>query len=77
MCHRAGRTETRLQSRVYGDALLSVNEEVLQAVLDRERNKGDRGKNAHAGNANIDIEADRLEKEEDEEERWRRRGASL
>lgn len=47
----------RLQSKAYGDAPLNVNEEVWQAVLDREKN---------GGKTNVDMDEEGLEMEDEE-----------
>jgi protein MAK16 len=46
----------RLKSKAYGDAPLNVNEEVWQAVLDRERNGGQ-----------VEVEDDETDEDEEEE----------
>ncbi|KAL4063188.1 Mak16 protein [Scleroderma citrinum] len=54
----------RLKSKAYGDAPLNVNENVWQAILDRER--GEKEKELHA-EGNMGMEDDETEGEEEEE----------
>ncbi|KDR67944.1 hypothetical protein GALMADRAFT_105246 [Galerina marginata CBS 339.88] len=54
----------RLKSKAYGDAPLNVNENVWQAILDRERNGGDTEKAA----ADLELEDDETDEEELEDE---------
>jgi Mak16 protein C-terminal region len=57
-----------LKSKAYGDAPLNVNENVWQAILDRERNGGDLEKEQE----NLELEDDETDEEmEDEmEDEW-------
>lgn len=55
----------RLKSKAYGDAPLNVNEEVWQAVLDRER-KG-KEKEMVLGDDGLEMEDDETEEEDEEE----------
>ncbi|KAF8899638.1 ribosomal L28e protein family-domain-containing protein [Gymnopilus junonius] len=54
----------RLKSKAYGDAPLNVNENVWQAILDRERNGGD----AEKEEAELDLLDDETDEEELEDE---------
>ena len=58
----------RLKSRAYGDAPLNVNENVWQAILDRERNGG----NLEEEKEDLELEDDETDEEmEDEmEDEW-------
>ena len=60
----------RLKSKAYGDAPLNVNEEVWQAVLDRERRRGkEKGLAGEDGELDlVDDETEEEEEDEDEEE---------
>lgn len=55
----------RLKSKAYGDAPLNVNDAVWQAVLDREKGIGEKGKD-------LEMEDDETDEEEleEEEEGW-------
>jgi len=54
----------RLKSKAYGDAPLNVNENVWQAILDRERNGGD----LEGEKESLELEDDETDEEEMEEE---------
>ncbi|PPQ94633.1 hypothetical protein CVT25_009364 [Psilocybe cyanescens] len=55
----------RLKSKAYGDAPLNVNENVWQAILDRERNGGETELDA---DAELELEDDETDEEELEDE---------
>lgn len=61
----------RLKSKAYGDAPLNVNENVWQAILDREKNGGKEKDMTEADLDMMDDETDEEEEEElEEEEDW-------
>uniref|UniRef100_A0A8H7XTB1 Protein MAK16 n=1 Tax=Psilocybe cubensis TaxID=181762 RepID=A0A8H7XTB1_PSICU len=60
----------RLKSKAYGDAPLNVNENVWQAILDRERNGGETELNAAEELEMEDDETDEEDLEDEMEDEW-------
>ncbi|KAF8972607.1 ribosomal L28e protein family-domain-containing protein [Flammula alnicola] len=60
----------RLKSKAYGDTPLNVNENVWQAILDRERNGGEMEREEEADLNLLDDETDEEELEDEMEGEW-------
>jgi hypothetical protein len=60
----------RLKSKAYGDAPLNVNENVWQAILDRERTGGDLASKEKEELEMLDDETDEEELEDEMEDDW-------